>query len=264
MDKDGDQIYDKEDNCPLIPNPGQIDKDNDGKGDDCINDEDGDGVLDKDDNCPQNSEIDHTDFRGIKAIDLCNLNCDHTPPKWEFRDEGKEIWQGENSIGGIAIGKQRLSAMNFSGTIFVEDEGDDDWVGFVFSFQDTSNFYVVYSSKIGSNQGPWKIVQVNSTTGPSKELDVALRNTASMPEQTKILWQDPAGRGWKAKTPYRFLLQHHPIAGVIRLIIHEGSDELLNTGDLKDSALAGGRVGVFVSSQPKEIWSRMSYMCIQE
>ena len=40
---------------------------------------------------------------------------------------------------------------------------DNDFIGFVFSFQDTHNFYVVYGSKQGSGQGPWKIVRVAST-----------------------------------------------------------------------------------------------------
>merc|ERR1712025_392691 len=211
-DKDGDSIKDPVDNCPLVPNPGQIDIDNDGKGDDCDDD---------DDNCPQNSDIGRTDFRGIQTIDLCIKNCHKPPPNWEFRDEGKEIWQGVNSRGSVAIGEQRLAAMDFSGTIFVETENDGDWVGFVFGFQDSSNFYVVYSSKFSHTQGPWKIVQVNSTTGPSSELDVALHRTINVPGQTEILWQDPAGRGWRPKTPYEYLLQHRPIAGTIRLQLHE-------------------------------------------
>ena len=53
--------------------------------------------------------------------------------------------------------------MDFSGLIFVNSQGDNNFVGFVFSFQDTHNFYVVYASKHGSNQGPWKIVRVAST-----------------------------------------------------------------------------------------------------
>ena len=138
--------------------------------------------------------------------------------------------------------------------------------GFVFSFQDTSNFYVVYSSKHDSKQGPWKIVRVNSTTGPSNQLTGALSSTSSVPGQTEIIWQDPAGRGWKHQTPYRYLLQHRPIEGTIRLQIHEGSTELFDTGKLQAPApgLAGGRVGVFCMSQQEEIWSDMSYKCVQE
>ena len=85
------------------------------------------------------------------------------PPVWEFRDQGKEIWQGVNSAAAVAIGRARLSAVDFSGIILVDSDVDNDFVGFVFSFQDTHNFYVVYASKHGSNQGPWKIVRVAST-----------------------------------------------------------------------------------------------------
>ena len=89
-------------------------------------------------------------------------NIGGTAPIWEFRDEGKEIWQGVNSAAAVAIGTARLSSVDFSGLILVDDS-DNDFVGFVFSFQDSSNFYVVYSSKDKSNQGPWKIVRVEST-----------------------------------------------------------------------------------------------------
>ena len=67
----------------------------------------------------------------------------------------------------MAIGQDRLSGVDFSGTIFVETDGDDDFVGFVFSFQDSSNFYVVYSAKHSNveEQGPWRIVRVASVTG---------------------------------------------------------------------------------------------------
>ena len=174
-------------------------------------------------------------------------------PNWEFRDEGKEIWQGLNSRAAVAIGKDRLSAVDFSGTIFVETEADDDFVGFVFSFQDSSNFYVVYSAKHSNvaKQGPWRITRVASTTGPSLELNAALWSPESVEGQTEILWKDPLGHGWKTKMPYRFSLQHRPINGTIRLQIYEGSSELFDTGDLVSPGLAGGRVGVFCYSQEK-------------
>ena len=69
-DKDGDGILDKVDNCPLVPNPKQIDTDRDGKGDNCNDDTDGDGVPDDKDNCMKNGKILTTDFRGIQNITL--------------------------------------------------------------------------------------------------------------------------------------------------------------------------------------------------
>ena len=85
-----------------------------------------------------------------------------TAPIWEFRDQGKEIYQEVNSAAAVAIGTARLSSVDFSG-LTLTDDSDNDFIGFVFSFQDSSNFYLVYSSKSGSNQGPWKIVRVKST-----------------------------------------------------------------------------------------------------
>ena len=53
--------------------------------------------------------------------------------------------------------------------LMTEDKSDNDWIGFVFSYQDSSNFYVVLSARhdITRKQGPWRIVRVNSNTGPS-------------------------------------------------------------------------------------------------
>ena len=65
-----------------------------------------------------------------------------------------------NSATAVAIGTARLSAVDFSGTIRVDGSSDNDWVGAVFSFQDTQNFYVMYASKHQSGQGPWRIVKV--------------------------------------------------------------------------------------------------------
>ncbi|RMG90239.1 MAG: hypothetical protein D6712_00195 [Chloroflexi bacterium] len=51
VDTDGDGIFDTNDNCPAISNPGQADFNNDGVGDVC-QDTDGDSVMDVNDLCP--------------------------------------------------------------------------------------------------------------------------------------------------------------------------------------------------------------------
>mgnify|MGYP001263183405 CR=1 FL=1 len=41
----------------------------------------------------------------------------------------------DHLIAEVAIGKTRLAAMEFVGTMFVTANWDDDWIGSVFSFQ---------------------------------------------------------------------------------------------------------------------------------
>ena len=80
----------------------------------------------------------------------------------------------------MAIGTARLSSVDFNGLIRVDDTSDDDFVGFVFSFQDSSNFYTVYSPKdqsFGNDQGFWMIVRVNSTNSGGLESGIVANNT---------------------------------------------------------------------------------------
>jgi hypothetical protein len=79
-DFDTDGIADDNDNCPVTPNPDQVDSNTDGIGDACtpeINiDFDDDGIADVDDNCPltPNSDQADADLNGVG--DACEISFD--------------------------------------------------------------------------------------------------------------------------------------------------------------------------------------------
>lgn len=103
-DPDGDGVYDPDDNCPNVPNPGQDDADGDDTGDACTDDDDGDGVTDFLDNCPSVANDDQLDEDGDSFGDACDVedvdgdgiddfddNCVFTPnPGQENHDDDAE------------------------------------------------------------------------------------------------------------------------------------------------------------------------------
>ena len=71
-DSDNDGVVDELDNCDLIPNPDQLDTDNDGSGNACDADDDNDGHADGADNCPLTSNPDQADFDLDGIGDTCD------------------------------------------------------------------------------------------------------------------------------------------------------------------------------------------------
>ena len=76
-DDDNDGIPDSVDNCPLIPNPGQLDTDGDGDGDACDPDDDNDGIPDGEDNCPLQPNAGQEDSDNDGIGDLCDTDEDN-------------------------------------------------------------------------------------------------------------------------------------------------------------------------------------------
>ena len=97
-------------------------------------------MLDEFDTCPSNAKIDRTDFRAIQPIAMGENTWGQPQPRWQFRNQGKEIQQLVNSAPGIAIGSAKLAGLDFEGTFYVgpHSELDNDFIGIIFSFQVSS------------------------------------------------------------------------------------------------------------------------------
>ncbi|XP_045129659.1 cartilage oligomeric matrix protein-like isoform X4 [Portunus trituberculatus] len=271
-DADNDGIPNELDNCHLVYNPDQTDSNSDGQGDACEDDNDGDRVNDYLDNCPNNSEIYATDFRTYQTVVLDPEGDSQIDPNWVIYNKGAEIVQTMNSDPGLAVGFHKFGGVDFEGTFFVDTEIDDDYVGFIFSYQDNARFYTVMWKK--NTQTYWQATPfravaepgiqlklVNSSTGPGQMMRNSLWHTGDTENQVKLLWKDPRNVGWKEKTAYRWLLLHRPKIGLIRLRILEGEKMVADSGNIFDNHLKGGRLGVFCFSQEMIIWSDLVYRC---
>lgn len=291
-DIDGDGIINDRDNCRLVHNPNQEDANHDNIGDVCEEDIDGDSYPDYIDNCPNNSKIFSTDFRTYQTVVLDPEGESQIDPNWVIYNKGAEIVQTQNSDPGLAVGYDSFGGVDFEGTFFVDTEIDDDYVGFIFSYQDNHKFYTVmwkkniqtywqatpfrasagelfslkenkiYSSKTKHFSEPGiQLKLVDSRTGPGEMMRNSLWHTGDTKDQVKLLWKDPRNVGWKERTAYRWLLLHRPKIGLIRLRIFDGENMVADSGNIFDNTLKGGRLGVFCFSQEQIIWSDLVYRC---
>ena len=199
-----------------------------------------------------------------QAVSCSICSCEN----WEFNDlKTLAIQHSNTNIANIGLGSEYVLGVNFNGTFNTSSEIDDDYIGFVFGFQDPSYFYVVYASKFNASNNfmtnyQFRITQVNSITGlngPDMRLAI-LNETSSIPNQTEILWQDKVDRGWLPNKEYTWNLKIRPLNGQLRLELFEDSVPLFDTGIL-NSNITQGRLGVFSLSQPETFWYDMWYEC---
>lgn len=174
-----------------------------------------------------------------------------TPAAYTFEQDGLAATQTRNAMASAFVYEPMLEGVEISGRLRVESTADDDFVGWVFGWQDSSNFYLVDWKQAG---------QVKEPCGEAK-VGVSLKRVrASGPvDRCEDLWNSDGSQkvtplsdvtrhatGWKDETTYEFLIVFRP--GDLRVRIKEGDATVVDLSST-DASFTSGRFGFYSYSQ---------------
>merc|ERR1712226_941500 len=145
------------------------------------------------------------------------LNDNYFCNSWDFPKDGELVSQhNNNEPATILHDGLAVQGVNFNGTMKVSKSSDSDWIGVIFGYQDSSNFFVVLAPGANSprRNDHWRVTKVMSKTGDTSlaMADAITYSEISVPDQTEVLWIDSAdNNGWKFDVEYFWQIQYRPL-----------------------------------------------------
>ena len=92
----------------------------------------------------------------------------------------------------MALSNNIYLDVEFNGS-FTALDTDDDWIGFVFGYEDEGHFYLVlgpgaWDTHVDYSLDDWRLVKVESETGTTtKDMMAAILSGEDVPGQTKVV-----------------------------------------------------------------------------
>lgn len=177
-----------------------------------------------------------------------------SPPVWTIHPDKRGATQETNSDAAALISDIYLQDSTIEGHISVGSAFDDDYIGFVFGYQDATHFYVFDWKQFDQGAGLQGMsVKVVSADTPisSSELDA----TAGNGSRVRTIFHNSISYDDFAE--YRFVLSHRP--GDIRITVYRGPT-VITTINLTDSTYPAGKFGFYTFSQEKSHYRDVDYI----
>ena len=171
-------------------------------------------------------------------------------PNWEISSDPDSITQQVNANASIYLTNVTLNNERIEGTWQVADTdagGDDDFIGFVFGYQDKQHFYLFDWKKVDQNYGGGFAqagMTVKVVDADSRLSIYDLWNTSGSAGRVRTLFHNTIP--WENFTDYRFALDFRPGQFTIT-VRREG--EILDSVTLTDSTYQTGEFGFYNYSQ---------------
>jgi hypothetical protein len=203
-------------------------------------------------------------FVQADAIDLSSwseLTLDYdggqSAGDWVLAADNESVKQVINADPSFYLNNLNQTSYTMDGTWKVETSSDDDYMGFVFGYQNSSNFYLFdwkqgTQSYVGTtaNEG-MTIKKMTGATGDGL-VDLSLaefwENTTDFGDMDVLATNHGSDKGWLDNREYTFHLDFNLNPGEFHINIKDGETELWDVV-VTDSTFTSGQFGFYNYSQ---------------
>lgn len=219
--------------------------------------------------------IANEDLSSYQAVALDFPENDGSWPaaNWTFEAGNTIAKQTLNSDPAFLLGGTQRGSFSATGTMGVADRNsDDDFIGFVFGYQNASNFFL-FDWKNGT-QSYWGVTGVegmslrkfSGVTGDpllDHSLPAFMSNTVAVGGVSVLRTKTSPTMGWLEGRNYTFHIEADQEHDTVNIDISDGATSLW-TVSLTGAGYAGGKFGLYNNSQENAIYSVSSIASVPE
>lgn len=177
---------------------------------------------------------------------------------WVLEPGNTAVKQVINADPSFYLNNLNQTQYSIDGTWQGLPAGDDDYMGFAFGYQNSSNFYL-FDWKQGTQGYVGRTAAEGMTikkfTGATGNglVDLSLEefweNQVSFGDMTVLAQNQGSTKGWVTSALYNFHLDFNQNPGEIHVVVKDGSDVVLWDTTVNDSTFTGGQFAFFNNSQ---------------
>jgi hypothetical protein len=176
---------------------------------------------------------------------------------WVLSADNTSVVQTVNADPSFFLNNLNQTQYTIQGSWQVNTTSDDDFMGFVFGYQNSSNFYMFDWKKgaqsysgANANEGMTVKKYQGSTGNALNDLSLGQfwENTTDTSDMTILDQNHGSDKGWLSSTAYNFFLDFNNTANSFNIVVKQGLTELWNT-TIVDSTFASGQFGFYNYSQ---------------
>jgi len=194
-------------------------------------------------------------FAETVPVNLSTWSTPDSNGNWVVAADNNSVTQTVNGQPTVFLNGLNQTSYTIDGTWRVNTTGDDDFIGFVFGYQNPSQYYLLDWKQNRQNVGGiaeagFRILKVDS--------DGAIPNSAFWPATSSAftLLDSNVGnsKGWKDNTTYSFNLDFFTTPGQFSVEVKQGNLTLWDTVVL-DTSFTSGQFGFYNYSQAQVQYS---------